>query len=772
MARNATEIFVVRNWKYFVNPTYTDVFRREGYAHPLFQFKLSYDSVISDVSVSGEGNVAVKNSFIWDMGDGTLIEGVQAIHNYKKSGKYVVTCYFIDGNGNRIVNNFSVTLDIYDFVSNHINIEGFSTTPWVSDYNTFNIHASIDASNAPRIISDGGLIINLSYDKKTNPFLTYVSPLERDKLPFDHLIPSLKFFQKEENNDLTLTDSAILRARPVYFYLDANLDVVITEDINLSYNSTVVGIHSDGSFVFVSDETIDNPFNIWAAFEANQFSATDEEFLAKSRGKLEGIQAINLFAQGFSASNLTVNPNVSTGAYISFTSNGYDGYGVNENLSFDIFDIRFQGTPFPVVIKVKGVNKQSLLYLPKLNLPKFTGSETSYIQLLDQNNAAIDPSVYSVDYSLSDVTPSYVTGGYVRPIFTINSPFPNGVKIKAVYNDNGFSITTVSSIFNVYKASGQADVRKINENYIISQSIAEYRTQRVLIDKAESIFEAFIPAFTGDTTTNPLALGRSLYEKTANLVMNKHDIDSMLTDSISSLNQFFDGAPENIISSLSPELKRTLDIFSSQITTLYGSKVLISEDFADKGFVHQGFIGKNKGEQLDYNTAVLIPFNPNVSVTPGPNQFVVKKIIAYEKFSETYTVLNAYRLNEVSSVINLDFSPYSLRAAIPLQYKDKENPDGGFVGLPATGMAPSWPLVLSEFSTGVSGTTLQVISDTVPKFYDFFLYVESSLDNFDGGTVDFTNTNNELDESFLGTQQMNSLLRSTLAKNITSAINS
>lgn len=769
MARTATEIFVVRNWKYFVNPAFPDVYQREGYAHPLFQFKLSFDDDITSVFVSGEGDVAVKNSFVWDMGDGTIIEGKEATHTYLKSGKYAIVCYFVDADGNRIINAFSVVLDVYDFVSNNIFIEEFTDTPWVSDYNKFTVNASVDALNAPKILKDGGINMSITYDKLTNPSLNYLSLEDRDKITFDHLVPALKFFKVEENGDYTLSDMVLMSPRPVYFKLDANLDVILTENKDESYDGGVVGIHSTEEIVFSADEVISNPFVIWAAFDAKQFSATPEEALAKSSGKLENVQTLNLFAQGFETDALAINPDDAENAYLTFTSNGYDGYGPNETTAFAIFDIRFENTPFPVVLKLKGANKQSLLYLPKLSLPKWTGSETSYIRLLDATNTPIDAADYDVDFTQSDLTPEYATGGYMRPIFTVKAPYPEGLKVHVVITSDGFAIDTTSLLFKVYKEAGMADIRKINEDYVLSQSIADYRTQRVLFDKGETIFGSFIPAMLGDKTTDPLAIGRASYEKTANLIINKHDIDAMLIDSVSSLNSFFDGAPENALDTLSPDLKRTLDLFSTQITTLFGTKVLISEDFADKGFFNQGYIGKNKGTQLDYATAILIPYNPDSPTTPGPNEFVVKKIIAYEKFSETYLVLNPYRIKELSGVSSLDYSPYALKAAIPMKYPD--NPSGGFPVLP-TGLAPAWNLVLSKFTKGVDGETQQVISDAVTKFYDFFLYVENESTEFSGGLIDFDNENNEVSETFLGKSEMNELLRATLAKNITSAIHS
>lgn len=48
-----------------------------------------------------------KQSVYWDFGDGALVKGITATHNYSKSGKYIITCYFFDKENNSYKNSFN-----------------------------------------------------------------------------------------------------------------------------------------------------------------------------------------------------------------------------------------------------------------------------------------------------------------------------------------------------------------------------------------------------------------------------------------------------------------------------------------------------------------------------------------------------------------------------------------------------------------------------------------------------------------------------------------
>jgi len=45
---------------------------------------------------------------LWDFGDGTKKEGYSAEHNYKKPGRYKITCTFFDINRKAWVNDYCI----------------------------------------------------------------------------------------------------------------------------------------------------------------------------------------------------------------------------------------------------------------------------------------------------------------------------------------------------------------------------------------------------------------------------------------------------------------------------------------------------------------------------------------------------------------------------------------------------------------------------------------------------------------------------------------
>lgn len=765
MSRTTTEIFAIKNWKYFIDSG-SDAYARIGFPGEGFPFFLQYENPPVEVFVDGEGLTPVKNTYTWDMGDGTVIVGKTATHFYAKSGSYNVKCFFVDTNDNLIENSFFITLDISDFVTNNIKCS-CSPTAIASVPHKIDILAAISQDNVENILKDGYVSVKLFYDRKTNPSIKFISDAERKENPFSHLIPSVKFLTKNETTSkYSIIETTSFVPTKVYYTLNENLDVVLTENIEESIDKKVVGLHVENSVYVQVDQVMNNPSTVWVSFDAHQFASDMAEKKERESNK-NNVQMLNMFSAGATLSSIAEQSDFS----IMISANG-----IIDNPNFAVGVNKFKNNPFPVVISIVSQASPQIpaLYLPKIQLQKWSvGSgpnpTENFIKLSD-TNGPLDAEKYDIFFNY-DCTPNEINGGFSSLSIKIYDEYSsdNKVTIQANINGANWSATVYSDPLTVWGDTNIPDIRKINENYNLSEAIANYRTQQVLINNATAIFDDLIPAMLGDGTSEPNALGRTMYEKVSNMTMNHYDIDAMETDCVSALAAFFDEPKDTLISSIPSELKRNINLLSTQTSVLYGGKSVISEDFNDNGYSGEGVYGKNKGDLLDYESAIIVPLNPTSPQTPGANQFVTSKIIAYEKFSKTYITLNPYRTIINSGVETIDYTPYSLKSAIPSLFSGNPS-DGSITLIPAQPV--NWKLVLPIFKKGPTGDSLEYISKQVPIFYQFYLYKNTSEGTYSDGLVDFSNENTRLLQSGNISDYINSITPVILAKNISDGVNS
>lgn len=64
-----------------------------------------------------------KQSVYWDFGDGTLVKGITAMHNYTKAGKYDISCHFFDKENNSYQNKYTYTVIAKEIIDTGIILE-------------------------------------------------------------------------------------------------------------------------------------------------------------------------------------------------------------------------------------------------------------------------------------------------------------------------------------------------------------------------------------------------------------------------------------------------------------------------------------------------------------------------------------------------------------------------------------------------------------------------------------------------------------------------
>ena len=140
------------------------------------------------------------------------------------------------------------------------------------------------------------------------------------------------------------------------------------------------------------------------------------------------------------------------------------------------------------------------------------------------------------------------------------------------------------------------------------------------------------------------------------------------------------------------------------LINLFGQLNQYQSNFNDKGFTNSSTYGLNKGSFLDIRTTIV----------SGGSAVYPSNIIAYEKFSQVYTLVNT-NLTNVTDYLS---ATNSLSA----------------YALSSVNNAWGWDLVLP---TGVSGIE-------VTNYYDFYQYKPGVQGSLLQKFIDFDNPNNTL----------------------------
>lgn len=281
-----------------------------------------------------------------------------------------------------------------------------------------------------------------------------------------------------------------------------------------------------------------------------------------------------------------------------------------------------------------------------------------------------------------------------------------------------------SNIFNIYDANAKKyDIRKLNENFDPIRQLNSYRFQDFLLDKGDSVFK-LIETFIGTLSSNPNYLGKLIYERISNFSDNIANID---TCNVSVLKSMYDMLDETYYTFgngeifYPAELKRLVDIFSIKFSKLKGSRNKFAENFNSRGYFNDEIIenggtpiyGVNKGKELNFLTTVL---------TAGTN------IVAFEKFSETYCLLNT----------NLS------TASAYLTYIDPVNRTYALSGL---NYYWGWNLSLPE----------PINTNFVPKYYSFYEYLTGFDNNQTEGVINWSDTQTTIPENIVSKEQWDSI---------------
>ena len=362
-------------------------------------------------------------------------------------------------------------------------------------------------------------------------------------------------------------------------------------------------------------------------------------------------------------------------ARYSITSNGLDGeyYSIS---SFDINPIQFEGHKLYFTVKLKDNEKFSIKTKP---ISSFFNSSPYNINILS-GSATLNIGISSVSNYLGSSRFYLNTSNLYINKNQINGPYSILIK-----NSSTLQSVGSSSKFYVYPKDYYKMSKKY-EDFNMGDLLKDLRFQESLVDKTV-LFDDFLGAIYNQTTPIDDNLGAKLYEKISNFVENTQDVDRNEISALISQIEMLDGDILKNVNNYPESIKRILNLISISKNKLNGYENKFASNFDVKGYSSKDIYGKNIGNQI---TTLYY------TITAG------KDIVALEKFSNTYKLLNTY-IPLSAETITLINQTYTLSSY---------NTTWG------------WPLVLPSNFT----------SKDFDKYYSFFEYVST----YDGTITDFT----------------------------------
>jgi len=403
---------------------------------------------------------------------------------------------------------------------------------------------------------------------------------------------------------------------------------------------------------------------------------------------------------------------------IEFTSNGIDGFGDTID-TFNIPKINFTNQKIFFIARFKdGVIpfKRESLIESTVDFLVTDSGDTVRLFNTDNNSLIINEGdltlslISAYDTPLSGVIPeqyakfssnfnniSSTGGGYFKGFLT-SSLTGKDLRIRLIYDSDTFNqaFTAFSTPFDINPNTGVYDVRKINENNNQAQNYKDLIYQDVLLNKP-FFFDMLLGQSVGTDNSSPETLGIKAHEKASNFVANNSDPDYCNLRALISMFKSLDIDFEDYNQQFPPSLTRLIDILSVSTSKQMIKNNQFQLNFDDKGFTSKTIFGKNKGEYLPFETTILY--------TGAQSKY----ILAYEKFSENYTLVNTNLL----SATDVDFRT------------------GNSYALSSYNDTWGWGLVVPPNTTGVD----------VLDYYEFYDY-----DNTVDGTImedfiDYANSN-------------------------------
>ena len=604
-------------------------------------FKARIPSSLGGTAVTTQYNT-LKATF--DFGDGSYGNTLTSSHVYEYPGVYNVRMILRDCNNNSILASYSTDVTIHDYITNTVTVTANNVTSGLGKTNLLNLSAG-EFSNPIVINSKSPFYQNLQdifFSVSGCDVLNYYN-LDANK--FNNLKKFNSFYKKEYISTLS-----------GYEYTPINKISLSSSNIfvRLSTNGIAKGKGLTAYSIVNTLSTHISSFNVGSSGQDIIYFKTDDQKHAGTPVNLIFFKNRNdIFSDslvGYKNNNYTNNFTVTLSSLvgptsaeslsnISITSTGIPGEGDSVD-TFEISPSQFKGLDIPFILAPKNNNYYTMKSLSGHKYPIF--------ELLSGRSPEIIPGVSGVPVStthytiqtLSATLSSINTNFWYRGALKFNDttlpisgePAFLTLSAKCPYEDVSTSTTNTVTGFTSFTCypKNYYEAYKQNEDFDYEQTIKDLRFQEVLLDK-NILFTDFLGTIFGNISSNYTVLGKKLWEKIQNFTSNNNDIDYCDINSLINMSTLTDDDGLVFDRSLAqqPELvDRLMSILSLNYNKFRGTKNKFESNFDPQGHTTKTIYGKNLGGLLD---------TTKYEISAGTD------IVAYEKFSETYTRLNTFQ---------------------------------------------------------------------------------------------------------------------------------
>ena len=411
---------------------------------------------------------------------------------------------------------------------------------------------------------------------------------------------------------------------------------------------------------------------------------------------------------------------------LSISTTGIDGIGYDDN-TFNFDSYYFKNQIIYFTVRVKTLNNYPAKYLNNFSLGDGeTMPNSIFIELVDGNENTLTTTFSSDFGNLS----ADVLGGYFKGVFQYNG-IGNNFKIKARVLSNRAGeriIRGESNTFNIVSTISGKEFRKINEDNDQRENFLNYLYQPNLKNNPK-FFTDIIGQIVGDSV-DPNTLGVKVYEKISNFLINSNDVDYANIDNLISNLKLIDSNVNQFSEKYPSSLKRIVDFFSVNKSKIKPIKNYFNQSFDDKGRPSNG-LGKNLGPEITLTH----------TLTGG---IYFKPIVAYEKFSQRYYLLNtdptsSYDFRYLGSNRTFEISSYNTRWGWGL---DLPKGVGSFTYMLDDS---SNNLILEDNSFRILNEQGGIPTNKITDYYTFYEYIPSIDNNNLFAFYDDTNINSNID---------------------------
>ena len=177
------------------------------------------------------------------------------------------------------------------------------------------------------------------------------------------------------------------------------------------------------------------------------------------------------------------------------------------------------------------------------------------------------------------------------------------------------SISGASDEFQLLPRRGTHDISKVNEHKDFAGVLREYIMQSTLRDNPV-FYDEFLNTVFGTNESDQSALGKRIYERISNYVMNHADVDTATIKALKGMAELVNYKLIEFGTALPSEMQRVVDLLSIKFSKLRGTVTDYQDDFEKFGNFDQQSIGVNLGSEL------LFIYDYDSSKTYGTYDFV------------------------------------------------------------------------------------------------------------------------------------------------------